>query len=294
MPSTDRKYHYYLLLHFIVLLWGFSPILGKLISFDEYKLVLWRIILTVPPMLLYVFIRRVRFNISFKELLKMLGIGVIVAAHWIMFYGAIKVSNVSVTMIAFSCGALFTAFLEPLFYKRRIDKTEIFFGAVVIGAIIMISNVESAYILGIIFGILAALGSSIFSVLNGIMVKNGSSPSLLSFVEMSGGLVALFIYGLFSGDVNSDTFVMGWVDFGWLIMLSLVCTAFSFIASVEIMKEINPYTINLTVNLESVYAIILAYFIFGQSEQMTTWFYVGAAIILITVLANGWLKFYRK
>ncbi|MCC7301011.1 MAG: DMT family transporter [Bacteroidia bacterium] len=290
-PRTQR---YYLLLHFIVILWGFTPILGKLISFDEYKLVTWRLMLSAPAVAVYLLIRKGGTRVSLNSLLQMLGIGILVSSHWIFFYGAIKVSNVSVTMAAFSCGALFTAFIEPLFYRRKIDRWEIVFGAVVIGAIAMITQAESGYALGVLMGVLAALGSSLFSVLNGRMVRKGNDPGVLTLVEMTGGLASLLMYGFFTGDIHSETFAMNPVDLGWLLVLSLICTAFTFIASVEVMKEVSPYTVNLTVNLESVYAIILAYFIFGKSEQMSMQFYFGALLILCTVLANGWLKFYRK
>lgn len=292
--DDPRKKSYYLLLHFIVLLWGFTPILGKLISYDEYKLVTWRLILSAPAVGLYLLFRSGRTHTDMRSLLQMLGIGILVSSHWIFFYGAIKASNVSVTMAAFSCGALFTAFIEPWFYKRSIDRLEIVFGAVVIGAIILITNAESGYTLGVIMGVLAALGSSLFSVFNGIMVKRGNDPGVMTLTEMLGGLISLLIYGFMTGDINAGTFVLNTTDLGWLLLLSLVCTAFTFIASVELMKVVSPYTVNLTVNLESVYAIILAYFIFGKSEEMTTQFYVGALVILVTVVLNGWLKFYRK
>jgi drug/metabolite transporter (DMT)-like permease len=285
---------YYLLLHFIVLLWGFTPILGKAISFGEFKLVLWRIFLTAPAIFAFALWKNSSLRLPLRDLLKVLGVGLIVGLHWIFFYGAIKVSNVSITMAAFSCGALITAFVEPLFYKRKIDRIEILFGALIIGAIILITRVEFGYVHGVILGVLAAVGSAFFSVFNGMLVKKGLKPSVISFYEMAGGGVGLLIYGIFSGDVSGDTFVMNPEDLGWLLILSLVCTAFTFIASVEIMKEINPYTINLTVNLESVYAIILAYFIFTDTESMSLSFYLGAGVIFLAVLSNGWIKFYRK
>ncbi len=293
MSGSNRNIQYYFILHFLVLLWGFTPILGKLISYDEYKLVTWRLILSAPVVLLYLLFRKGKASTDLKSVLAMLGIGLIVASHWIFFYGAIKASNVSITMAAFSCGALFTAFIEPLLYRRRIDTIEILFGVIVIGAIVLISNAEDGSVKGVIMGVLAALGSALFTVLNGILVRKGNDPGVVTLTEMLGGLGCLLIYGFCTGDIHAGTFELNSTDLGWLLLLSVVCTAFTFIASIEVMKEISPYTVNLTVNLESVYGIILAYFIFGKSEEMTAQFYIGAVVILATVVLNGWLKFYR-
>lgn len=292
--TRNITYRNYLLLHFIVLLWGFSPVLGKLISVQEFQLVWWRMLITAPVMLVYLMATRVSLRIGLLPLAAMFGVGIIVAAHWIMFYGAIKASNVSVTMAAFSCGALFTAFIEPILYRRRIDALEIFFGIMIIAGIAMIFRVESGYSKGIIMGVLAAFGSSVFSVLNGLLVQKGHKAAAISFVEIAGGLIVLTLYGVFTGQVDSGLLHLIPADVGWLLILSLVCTAFTFIISVDIMKVISPYTVNLTVNLETVYGIILAYFIFGSSEKMSLGFYMGAGLILATVLANGALKYYKK
>jgi drug/metabolite transporter (DMT)-like permease len=292
--ARSLTYRNYLLLHLIVLLWGFSPVLGKLISVQEYQLVWWRMVITTPVILGYLLIAKVSLRIGFKALCAMLGIGIIVAAHWIMFYGAIKASNVSVTMAAFSCGALFTAFIEPIFYRRRIDPVEIFFGLMIIAGIAMIFHVETEHSKGIIMGVLAALGSSLFTVLNGLLVQKGHKAATISFIEIAGGLAVLTLYGVITGQVNMALLQLSPPDWGWLLILSLACTAFTFIISVDIMKVISPYTVNLTVNLETVYGIILAYFIFGSSEKMSLGFYLGAGLILATVLANGALKYYKR
>lgn len=288
-----NKKNSFFLLHFIVFLWGFTPILGKLITLNALELVWWRILLAIFAIFIYLIITRVPFQITTKNLVKFAGVGIIIALHWLCFYGAIKVSNVAVTMTAFSSATLFSAFIEPIFFKRKLNWIEIACGLVIIFAIAMIFSIETRYALGLILGILAAVGSALFSVFNGILVKDSDSR-IISFYEMLSGLFFLSIYLLLSGSMNASFFSLSSSNLTYLLILSFVCTAFTFIASVEIMKVISPYTVNLAVNLETVYGIILAYFIFGEEEKMTIWFYVGALIILLAIFGNAFLKNYYK
>src|SRR6218665_1448159 len=197
-----------LLLHFIVFIWGWSPILGKLINIENvfaYQLVWFRMLITVITVALYLFITKTNIRIASKDVLKLVGIGAIIAFHWFCFYNAINVSNVSVTLVAFATGALFTSIVEPVFYKRKVIRYEIVFGMLIIGAIAMIFRVETRYTLGIIFGMLAALTSSFFTVFNGLMVQRVPSP-VIAIYELSGGLVALTAYLFFSGGFSPQFF----------------------------------------------------------------------------------------
>jgi drug/metabolite transporter (DMT)-like permease len=283
-----------LLLHLIVFIWGWSPILGNLIKREgiiAYQLVWFRILITVATIGIYLFITKTNVRISRSDVLKLGGIGAIIAFHWFCFYNAINVSNVSVTLVAFATGTLFTSVIEPLFYKRKIIRYEIAFGMVIIGAIAMIFKVETQYTLGITFGILAAFTSSLFTVFNGLLVRRIASP-VIAIYELSGGLIALSIYLLFAGEYNEQFFEMSPEGLGWLLVLSVVGTAYPFIASVNLMKKISPYTVTLTVNLETIYGIIIAYLLWKQDEAMTPGFYLGAFIILCTIFGNGILKNY--
>ncbi len=164
-----------LLLHFIVLIWGFSPILGKLINLEgivAYQLVWFRMLITVCTVAVYLLITKQSIRLPRKDILTLVGVGAIIAFHWFCFYNAINVSNVSVTLVAFATGTLFTSIIEPIFYKRKIIRYEIAFGMVIIAAIAMIFNVvETQYVWGIVFGMLAALTSSFFTVFNGLLVR---------------------------------------------------------------------------------------------------------------------------
>ncbi|MEW6469343.1 MAG: DMT family transporter [Bacteroidota bacterium] len=283
----------FLLLHFIVFIWGWSPIFGKLISVDALQLVWFRVLFTIVFVSAYMIYIRQDLRIGDKDLYKLLVIGAIIAFHWYCFYHAIKVSNVSVALVAFSTGTLFSSFIEPLFYKRRLLGYEILFGLIIIGAIILIFKVETRYTEGIIYGVLAAFTSSLFTVWNGLLVRKLRSP-VITFYELGGGFLALSIYLFFTDSFDREFFALPGADLAWLLLFASVGTAFPFIASVNLLRNINPYTVTLTVNLETVYGIIWAYFIFSEDKQLTIYFYIGALIILATIFANALLKNYLR
>lgn len=278
-----------LLLHFIVFIWGFSPILGRFITCSTMQLVWFRILFTLILITGYIFFSKTNLKMSLKTMLKLGFIGIIIAIHWICFYGAIKVSNVSVTMAAFSTGTLFTAITEPLILKRKIIWYEILIGLIIIGAICMIFSVEITYWQGIILGIIAALTSSVFSVLNSLMIKKTNSTAI-SYIELWFGLIGLSIYLAFTNGLNSDFFILNNQAILGLVLLAGICTAFPFIASVNLMKHLSPYTITLTVNLETVYGIILAIIIYEENKELSMTFYAGVFVILFSIFFNAWLK----
>ncbi len=282
-----------LLLHFVVFIWGFSPILGKLISVQAFQLVWFRMLLTVMSIAVYLVFIKQDIKITRGDFFKLVGIGTIIAFHWFCFYHAIKISNVSVTLVAFATGTLFTSVIEPIFYKRKIIRYEIIFGIVIIGAIAMIFNVETRYTTGIIFAIIAALTASYFTVINSLLVKRIPSP-VIAIYELGGGFISLTVYLFLSGQFNHDFFSISTVDWQWLALFSIAGTAFPFMASIHVMKKISPYTMTLMVNLETIYGIIFAYFIWKNEETMTPGFYLGTLIILSTIFGNSLLKNYLK
>ncbi len=291
MLKNVGKHH--LLLHFIVFIWGWSPILGKGISIDALPLVWYRIGLTVGMMALYLVYIKANIRVSFKRLMQFALIGIIICIHWLCFYGAIKVSNVSVTMAAFSTGTLFTAIIEPLVYKRRIVAYELLIGMIIIGAICLIFSVEFQYGLGILLGIGAALTAAIFSVFNGVFIQDRKEPvssPVLSFIELSAAFVALSIFLAFTSSYDAAFFTLSNRDVILLIIFAGVCTVYPFIASVNLMKHLTPYTINLTVNLEGLYGIVLASLLFHENKYLSTTFYVGFSIILAAIFLNAFLK----
>ncbi len=284
----------YFLLHLIVFIWGWTAILGKAIELPALQLVWLRMPIALAGIFLYMILRRHNLITDVKKLSIYFGLGMIVALHWICFYAAIKESNVSVTLACFSTGSLFSAFIEPFFFKRKVRVYEVVFGLMVVAALIMIFRVETQYTFGIVLGILAALTSSIFGVFNGILMRNGHNGPLVSLYEMTGGFIGMSIYVLIAHPWDGGLFTMTTQDFWLLLLLGLLCTSIPFLISLHILKTISPYTVSLTLNLETLYGIIFAYFIFHEDKQLTGTFYVGSAIILSTIFINGWIKMREK
>lgn len=215
--------------------------------------------------------------------------GITVALHWVTFFMAIKVANVSIALATMSTGAFFTALIEPIWYKRKLIWYEVLFGIIVILGLLLIFKVETQYALGIGLALISALLASIFSLINGKLIQT-EKPAMISFYELVVGVLFLSVYLALQGSYTSDFFELSPTDWIYILVLASICTAYAFIASVKVMRFISPYTVMLTINLEPVYGIILAFFIIGEDERMNPLFYVGALIILSTVVANGILK----
>jgi drug/metabolite transporter (DMT)-like permease len=279
----------YLLLHLIVFIWGFTAILGALITIDAIPLVWYRMLLAVVFIVIFFLWKKKSFKVDRKGLIKFLFTGVVIALHWVFFFKAIKVSNVSVALVTMSTGAFFTSLLEPIFFKRKINTLEIFLGLLVIAGLYIIFNFESQYKLGIVYALIASFLGALFAVLNGLFIKKYTADTI-SLYQLFFGVVFITIYLLFTKGFSVSFFQIPRLDWVYLFVLSSICTAYAFIASVQVMKYLSPYTVMLTINLEPIYAIILALLIFGEEEQMSSTFYVGTFIVLVVVLLNGIIK----
>ncbi|WP_299781949.1 DMT family transporter [uncultured Formosa sp.] len=286
----DVKLLNYLHMHLLVFIAGFTAILGELITIDAIPLVWYRMLMATVLMYIYIRVKRIPIKVPPKTILRFAFAGIIIALHWITFFGAIKVSNISITLSMVSSGAFFASILEPIIHKRKIIKYEMVFGIVVVLGVFLITQSELQYIEGIILGITSAFLSALFAVLNGKFVKQ-YRPSVISIYEFISGVlfITLFI-ALFGSGFNQDFFNVAESDLWYLFILASVCTAYAFIASVKIMEHVSPYTVMLTFNLEPIYGIILAIILFPEKEKMSTNFYFGAAFILGAVVLNGLFK----
>ncbi|MFY0631571.1 MAG: EamA family transporter [Flavobacteriaceae bacterium] len=285
----ESKLKHYLHLHFIVFIWGFTAILGALITIDAIPLVWYRMLLATLFIGIYFIIKKKSIVIDKKLMLKFFFSGIIIALHWITFFKAIKVSNVSVALVTMSTGALFASLIEPLFFKRRIRGIEIFLGLLVVVGLYIIFSFEPQYTLGIIYALISAFLSALFAVINALYVKKHKAD-VISFYQLLFGVVFITIFLLVQGSFTVEFFILKSTDWMYLLLLSSVCTAYAFIVSVDVMKYLTPYTVMLTINLEPIYAIILALMVFGEKERMNSEFYLGAFIVLFVVLLNGFLK----
>ncbi|MEO4006482.1 DMT family transporter [Flavobacterium sp. CAU 1735] len=291
MPNDNIKS--YLHLHLIVFIWGFTAILGGLISLDALPLVWYRMMIALLLVFLFLLVRKRPIGASGKILAGFLLGGLVIALHWLTFFMAIKVSNISVTLACLSTGAFFASFLEPIFYGRKMIWYEVLFGLVVIVGLGIIFNVEGDHVQGIMLALTSAFLSALFSVINGKFAQKHEA-SVITFYELLGGVGFLTLYMLFRGYFTPSFFSLSLSDCIWLLVLGSICTAYAFLASVKVMKYLSPYTVMLTINLEPIYGIILAVLVFQDKEKMSPSFYVGAAIILLTVILNGVAKNYKK
>lgn len=291
MPNDKLKN--YLHLHFIIFIWGFTAVLGALITIEAIPLVWYRMLIASFFVYVFIFFRKISLNTSGKSLATFMFGGFLIALHWFTFFEAIKIANVSITLAMMSTGAFFTAILEPIWYKRKIIWYEVIFGLIVILGLYIIFKAETTYSYGILLALISALLSSVFSLLNGKLVLQ-HNPSVISFYELMSGTIFITFYLAIRNDFTTDFFQLNNSDWLYILILAIVCTAYAFIASVKVMKFISPYTVMLSINMEPVYGIILAYFILGNSEKMSTEFYIGAVVILCTVVANGIIKNIQK
>lgn len=276
-------------LQIIVFIYGFTAILGKLISIDSLPLVWYRMGLASLFILVYIRFSKFTLRVNTKTLLWFTFAGIIVALHWVTFFLAIKASTVSVALAMMSTGALFTAIIEPIVYNRKIVGYELLLGLLVILGLYLIFRVESNYVYGMIIALISSFLAAVFSIVNAQLVKK-NRPSVISFYELVIGTLFLTLLLSVTGGFTFEFFRLEVSDWWYLIVLSLVCTSYAFIASVKIMRVLTAYTVMLTNNLEPVYGILLALVFFGSEEKMNSLFYVGALIIFSTVITNGILK----
>lgn len=276
-------------LHFIVFLWGFTAVLGKLISLDANHLVWYRMGLTSVFLIAFIaFFQKESIFVRRDLAVKLVGVGSLMAIHWLLFFHSIKVSNVSITLACISTATLFVAFIEPLVFRRRIDWTEILMGVVITACMLLIFKTEIRYKEGIIYGVLCAFFGALFSVFNGRLHGQTSSGNIITY-EIFGGFLILTLYFLFTDNlVEVGTISLN--DFWWTLLLASVFTAYPMFESIRLMRYISPFTLVLAVNLEPVYGIFFAYLIFGESEHMSVVFYLASAVMLLAIVLNGIIK----
>lgn len=283
----------YLKLHFLVFLWGFSGILGKLVTIPAYEMVFYRALLSAIGIAIVMLFVREKFRVTPRQLTNLLLTGGIVGLHWVAFFEAGRVSNVSVSLVGFATNSLWTAILDPVFQKRAIKKFEIILGLIVILGLYIIFSFNFNYPLGLMLGILAGLTSALFSSFNSRMVQKIPAYTI-SFYEMMGAFLTLALFlplykATFAAGhtLNLLPVAMDWV---YMIILAGACSVYAYTAAVELMKKISVFLIQLSLNLEPVYGIIMAVIIFGSGEKMGLNFYLGTLTILSAVLVYPFLK----
>lgn len=270
-----------LILHFTVFIWGFTGILGKLISISAVDLVWYRVLIAFATLFLYFKFNKTDFKVNRKTFLQLFFTGALVGGHWFLFFEAIKLSTVSVTLVCLSSLTLFTAVFEPLINKAKISKLEILAGLLIITGIVLIFKFETKYKVGIATGLLSACFASLFSIINSKQVKNYAAP-VIAFYELMGAFFWLSLLILSTTQFRNFPVPQS-RDLAYLIILGTICTSVAYVAGVSVMRELSAFKVALITNLEPVYGIIMAFMFFGDLHTMSLGFWIGAFIILSTI-----------
>lgn len=269
-----------------VFLWGFTGVLGRLITLNETALVWYRLLITVISLWIMFFFFKKRKSLPLRSILYIGLIGTIQALHWVCFYGSIKYANVTIALTCLSTSALLSSLLEPVVMRKRFDPLEILLGFFAIAGIVVIYNTHLGFSAGIIIGLISALLTVIVSVMNKKMIGTYDAESITLY-QLSGGFVGLTLllpvyYFLFDGSFALPA-SMDWL---WLLILSWVCTILTFFLYIHSLKKVSAFTMNLTLTLEPIYGIMLAFFIFKENQLLNAWFYIGFALIILAVLLH--------
>ncbi len=273
----------FLQLHIAVFLAGFTAILGKLILLNEGLLVWYRLFLTVIVLGAMMYYRKELRSIPVKDILRIAGVGAVIALHWVSFYGSVKYGNVSVALVCFSATGFFTAIFEPVILKKPVVFAELLLGTLAIIGIYIIFDFHPQYKTGIIFGIIAAIGSALFPIFNKQLLSR-FDPRTLTLYELGGGLLFLTaLLPLYLLKFPAAYYIPTLEDWGWLLILAVLCTVVCFDLQLNALKKISAFTSNLTYNLEPVYGILLAFVFFREDKQFHNEFYIGVALIVLAI-----------
>ena len=288
------RYKYHILLHFIIFLWGFTGILGKLIQLEALYIVWYRVGIASCVILLYLVFIKSSLSISKKYLLRISFVGLVVAAHWVTFYTSIQWSTASLGILCLSTTTLHVAWLEPIIMKKRFSWLEFTLGLLVVGGIYFVSgDFTGQEYWALLMGLISAFLAAFFAVSNAKLVEDVPSTHI-SMYELAVGFIGLTIFLIATNKLDMSMFTMSLSDILWLLFLAVVCTSFAFLVTIDIVKRLGAFTVSLSINLEPVYTIILAIFILNEHELLDSSFYIGSILIILVVIANGIIKNQQK
>ena len=288
----------YLFLHIIVLTWGFTAILGLLIQTPPVEMVFFRTGLSAIGIMVIMTVQGIRFRLSSTADMKSaLLVGVLLGAHWILFFLSARVSNASVCLAGMATTSLWTSLVEPIYFKKKVQKFEVSLGLLAFIGMIIIFNVEVTYVLGLSLALLSALCAALFTVINSKLTRTNHHFSLTFYEMVFACLAIVLFFPIYSTFFSKQPLqlIPSQTDWMYLLVLAMVCTVFAYSYSIKLMKRLSAFSVNLSVNLEPIYGIILALIIFGESEEMSSGFYLGTGLIMLSVLAYPILnKRYRQ
>ena len=283
---------YQVALHVIIFIWGFTAILGKLIDADAFILVWYRVVIAFVSLFVFLLLLKRDLRIADKKnLFNVLGVGVLVALHWLFFYLAIKVSTASLAIICLSTTTIHVAWLEPLVMKRKPLKSEFILGVIIVLGIVLITGKTSGEgnLLGVIYGLIAALLAALFATFNAKLIHSVSASKITLYEMLSASLIMTVILA-FMGEFNFETLSISGNDFWLLLFLGVVCTSIAFLVTVEITKYLGAFTVTLSINMEPIYTLGLAIWMLQEHHELNIYFYIGATVIVSAVFGNAILK----
>ena len=273
----------------MVVVLGLTGVFGKLISLSAIHLVWYRMGIAFISIAIFLAFKKQLFAVSKKDFLGLLGVGALVTFHWLSFFESIKVSTVSVAVVCLATSSLFSALIEPFFFKRKFLFYEVIMGVIVVVALAFIMGTETKYFWGYFYGIMAALLATLFTLFNAKYI-NKVGAAKITMIEMLSGVIIISCILFFQQDYTVFTTKISVTDLTYLILLGTLCTAMVFVWLTEIMRHITPYSLIMAINLEPVYSIIFALIIFGDNELMSSSFYFGSCVIIGIVFLDGYLK----
>ena len=276
-----------LLLHGVVVIFGFTGILGKLISIDAEPLVFWRVTLGGATTTLFLWTAKRWQAWTWRGVAEAALVGWIVAAHWVTFFASIKASSVGLALTMLATAPLFVGFIEPVVFGRRIALRELAVAAMVFLGIALVFNAEQEHVTGMLLGLASALLAAVFSTVNGVLVRK-HDPINLSAVELLAASVGMGLWLMLRGQWGTGLWVMSTMDWVWISVLAIVATSFAFMVSIQVLKQLTPFESAMAINLEPIYAIVLAYVLFG--ERFAPGFYAGAALVISAVFVDTLLR----
>lgn len=280
----------YLILHIAVLLAGFTGIFAKLISLNEFPLVWFRILFSTIILFFVLKLFNVVRLASTKEAFKIARVGLLITIHWLFFYASIKYSNISIGVVCYCLTSFFTAIFEPLLNKKKFSAVQLLLSALTLFGISLIFHFDTSYQLGIILGVVSSAFAALYTIYNERLVRSYDSK-LINYYQMVGGLVGLTlllpVYFYLFPDVR---FVPNVADTIYLILLALFCTVGLYVLFAETLKKLSAFTVNLSFNLEPIYAIIIAFLFFKEGQEVNVSFYIGLAFVIVSVVLQSLLS----
>jgi len=276
----------YLHLHFLVLIWGFTAIVGLMVTISPIALVFYRTLFAGLGLAAIIFFKKKQLKADTRDVIRMLAVGFVLSAHWILFFASARVSTASVCLAGMATTSLWTSLIEPLVNKKSVRPLEVGLGILAFAGLYVVFRFEFDHALGLMLALASAMLAATFTVANSRFVQR-IDAYIITFYEMVGATIfSLFFLGIFEwqGWAGDESIIPVGKDWLWILFLAFICTVYASTMATQLMKQFSAFLINLTINLEPVYGIALAFFFFGEKERMTTEFYLGTLLILLAVL----------